>query len=165
MMQLQLQRFNEKLWKVCCSLALQSLPFEVQTTNYCTIKLMVLQWGVYWDQHLLNFTCVIWKIEFCWATTECPDRYKRSVIRAYLHRAHKTCSSDHLLRQETLRIKQILINNWFTKTDVDREISKFHIKPISDEQNLKVFSENQMSDDYKVDEFPHGECTAVFWRT
>ena len=58
---------------------------------------------------------------------ECPDRYKRSVIRAYLHRAHKTCSSDHLLRQETLRIKQILINNGFTNTDVDREISKFSV--------------------------------------
>ena len=83
---------------------------------------------------------------------ECPDRYKRSDIRAYLHRAHKTCSSDHLLLQETLRIKQILINNGFTNTDVDREISKFQVKPISDEQNLKVFYEDQMSDACKVDE-------------
>ena len=83
---------------------------------------------------------------------ECLDRYKRSVIRAYLHRAHKTCSSDHLLRQETLRIKQILINNGFTNTDVDREISKFYVKPISDEQNLKLFYENKMSDAYNVDE-------------
>ena len=74
------------------------------------------------------------------------NRYKRSVIRAYLHRAHKTCSSDHLLRQETLRIKQILIN-----TDVDREISKFHVKPTSEEQILKKFHENQMNDGYEVD--------------
>ena len=81
-----------------------------------------------------------------------PDRYKRSVIRAYLHRAHKTCSFDHLLQQETLRIKQILINNGFTNTDVDREISKFFVKPISDEQNLKLFYENKMSDAYNVDE-------------
>ena len=45
-----------------------------------------------------------------------------------------------------VRIKQILINNGFTKTNVDREISKFHVKPLSDEQNLIFFYENQMTD-------------------
>lgn len=56
--------------------------------------------------------------------SECPDRYKISVIRASLHRAHKTCSSQQELRTELRRSKQILINNGFANFQVDAEIMK-----------------------------------------
>ena len=85
--------------------------------------------------------------------SECPDRYKRSVIRGYLHRAHKTCSTPGLLKAELERVKQILINHGYSNTVVDSEISKFHItSPDSEASFINVYYENQMSAAYKVDE-------------
>ena len=40
--------------------------------------------------------------------SECPDRYKRSVVRAYVHRAFKHCSTWAALHQELQRVRQLL---------------------------------------------------------
>ena len=56
--------------------------------------------------------------------SECPDKYKESVIRAHINRAIKHCSSWPLLHQELQRIKQILVNNKYTVTDIDSHIRR-----------------------------------------
>jgi len=85
---------------------------------------------------------------------ECSDRYKNSIITAYLYRAYKTCTTQNLLNQEIFRIKQILINNGFSNRQVDSEVRKFKIKQTSetDAPEIKIYYENQMSNSYKVDE-------------
>ena len=60
------------------------------------------------------------------AQSECPERYKKSVMRAFIRRAHKHCSSYELLHSELSRIKQVLVNNGYSNSEVDREI-KAHL--------------------------------------
>ena len=45
------------------------------------------------------------------AKSECPDRFKSSVIVGGIRRAHKICSSQYLLNNELKRLKQILVIN------------------------------------------------------
>ena len=58
------------------------------------------------------------------AASECPQRYKRGVIRSYIYRAIKTCTSWKLLHIELQHIKQMLVNNNFTNTEVDMEVKR-----------------------------------------
>lgn len=55
--------------------------------------------------------------------SECPDRYKASVVKAYVLRALKHCSSWPLVVKELKHIKQMLSNNRYPAAMVDREIS------------------------------------------
>ena len=55
----------------------------------------------------------------------CPERYKISVIKNFLHRAYSVCSTWHLFDIELNRIKQILVNNNFPNYLVDKTIQKF----------------------------------------
>ena len=69
------------------------------------------------------------------ANSECPDRYKRSVINNYLTRAYKVSSSWNDFDLEIQRIKQLLINNGYTNNMFDFCLNtflnyKFHL-PIS----------------------------------
>ena len=92
------------------------------------------------------------------ALSECPQRYKLSVIRAYLRRAHRNCSSWELFHQELSRVKQILINNGYSNTDVDKETRLFITRTLLQHtQNdthttHTVFYKNQMTPAYKTDE-------------
>ena len=43
--------------------------------------------------------------------SECPQRYKLGVVRAYIRRAIKTCTSWDLLHAELQKVKQMLVNN------------------------------------------------------
>ena len=47
--------------------------------------------------------------------SECPDRYKQSVIRAYIYRAINHASSWELVHQELDRIKQLLADNSYSQ--------------------------------------------------
>ena len=93
-------------------------------------------------------------------SSECPARYKRGVIRTYVRRAIKICSSWELFNQEMTHVKQMLVNNDYTVADIDREIeaavSDF-IKPENrskngDKNTHVLFYKNQMSPAYKLDE-------------
>ena len=90
--------------------------------------------------------------------SECPTRYKNSVIRSFIQRALKYCSDWNSTHQELQRCKQLLINNGYTNTDVDAEIQKQmnriqHPKQNKNkEQVIQVFYKNQMSPSYRVDE-------------
>ena len=58
------------------------------------------------------------------AISECPDRYKQSVIKGFLHRAKNLSTYREDMLVEISRSKQILINNGYTNKDVDAEIRK-----------------------------------------
>ena len=91
------------------------------------------------------------------AVSECPDRYKISVVKGFLFRA-KTLSSD---RDEMLlemnRSKQILVNNGYTNKLIDDEIRKFLRREASQQQpptttTHKIYYKNFMNHNYKRDE-------------
>ena len=58
------------------------------------------------------------------ANSECPTRYKTSVVRAFIRRAIRTCSSHKTMHEEILRVKQLLVNNGYLNTDVDAEVKR-----------------------------------------
>ena len=93
------------------------------------------------------------------AASECPERYKQSVVRSYLRRAYKTSSNWTVFHQEVVRIKQILVNNGYTNSFLDREVNFFLNKYLqnSDERethatSIKLYYCNQMNGAYKTDE-------------
>ena len=95
------------------------------------------------------------------ARSECPDRSKVSVIRSFIRRAYKTCSSWDLFHHEVSRSKQILINNGYSNHMVDTEICKilsksfapptFH-EPNPNSTSHNLYYCNQMTPAYKTDE-------------
>ena len=93
-------------------------------------------------------------------SSECPNRYKRGVIRTYVRRALKICSSWQLFEQEITHLKKMLTNNNYTATDIDREIeaalNDFMApadKSKKGEADIQVlYYKNQMSNAYKLDE-------------
>ena len=58
------------------------------------------------------------------ASSECPSKYKNSVLRAFATRAVKTSSTYELMHAEFNRSKQLLVNNGYTNTEVDHEIRR-----------------------------------------
>ena len=93
------------------------------------------------------------------AASECPDRYKLSVIRSYIHRAIKLCSEWTTLHTELKRVKQLLVNNGYSNRQIDKEIEnlmKRHMERQQKEDHnrnkITLFYQNQMTPAYKVDE-------------
>ena len=89
--------------------------------------------------------------------SECPIRYKLSVIKSYIKRAYSVSSSWDLFNAEITRMKQILVNNGFPNSIVDTEIRTVmnNIRNQHQNQNcdkIKVFYCNQMNNNYKTDE-------------
>ena len=95
------------------------------------------------------------------ADSECPDRYKKSVIKSFIRRAMKHCSSWSDLDSEFTRIKQILVNNGYSNSEVDSEIRLFLNKHQNYKSNtagekkkkgIVLYYRNHMSPAHKVDE-------------
>ena len=90
--------------------------------------------------------------------SECPQRYRSSVIRGMIRRADTICSSKLLFDNELNHLKQRLINNGFTNTEFDKELQEYLRKKNRTLDNsdhgttFKVYFQNQMSPSYKVDE-------------
>ena len=89
--------------------------------------------------------------------SECPEKYKVSVITNYLNRAYKVSKTWKEFHTEILHIKQRLINNNYTNTMVDQEIKKFLTQ--KETQNTKrnknilpIYYESQMHANYKTEE-------------
>ena len=66
--------------------------------------------------------------------SECPERYKDSVIRAYVHRALKHCSTWPLIHQELDRIRSILVSNNYSLTAFDQQVRRQLHKHFSQDQ-------------------------------
>ena len=90
--------------------------------------------------------------------SECPDKYKETVILSYLKRAWTTCSSYSSFQSEIARVKQLLVNNSYTNRMIDNTIKAFMEKvntqrpTKNDTEKTKVYYQNQMNSAYKVDE-------------
>ena len=56
--------------------------------------------------------------------SECPDRYRRSTIDAYVRRALTHCSSWSATTEEIEESRQILVNNGFSNREIDRQVKK-----------------------------------------
>ena len=96
------------------------------------------------------------------AASECPDRYKEGVIRTYVRRAVRTCSSWPLVNQELQRIRQFLVNNGYTNTAFDRVCQEMISKYRSSEDipapgnrhenDIRLFYKSTMTPAWKKDE-------------
>ena len=91
------------------------------------------------------------------AKSECPDRYKTSVVRAYIRRAYKNCSDWSLFHEEVVRFKQILVNNGYNNSLIDKEVKFFlnkvnNTKTTTNKEIINIFYRNQMNHAYKTDE-------------
>ena len=87
-----------------------------------------------------------------------PERYKQGVITTLLHRAYTVCSSWLLFHQEVLRIKQVLVNNNYPESIVDKQIALFLSKKytLTEEKDaneeITFFYKGQMTSQYKQEE-------------
>ena len=92
------------------------------------------------------------------ATSECPDRYKRSVYKYYIMRAFKYSSDYERLHIELERVKKMLVNNGYLNSDIDKEIKRWFEKSINEENekerkgDINIYYRNYMSTAYKTDE-------------
>ena len=92
-------------------------------------------------------------------TSEVPQRYKDSVIRAYVHRALKHCSTWPLVHQELKRVREILVNNNYNLADIDKHIHAILDEHINQKKTtsstgdtINLFYRNQMTPSYKAEE-------------
>ena len=91
--------------------------------------------------------------------SECPTRYKRSTVAAYVRRALSHCSTWHLTHLELERATQVLINNGYPNSmvnDVIREaIDKWYIPQNIEQPNktpIKIYHKGHMTSAYQTDE-------------
>ena len=97
------------------------------------------------------------------AASECPDRYRRSVINSFVKRAFTHCSSWESTTAELQRISQLLTNNGYKKSEIDdvirRRMNIFMDDQKTTENNkneqekeVRIFYKNYMSSSHKEDE-------------
>ena len=91
------------------------------------------------------------------ANSECPDKYKRSVVVNYINRAYNYSQNWQTFHNELEHIKQMLINNNYSNSLVDHEIHKYLDNKFSQSNHEKhnsipIYYHNQMHSNYKIDE-------------
>ena len=90
-------------------------------------------------------------------SSECPKRYHKSVIRSFIRRAIKYSSEWSDVHHELRRCKQTLVNNGYSNTEIDAEISAQVERHQTRQETPKsetiaLYYKNQMSPSYQVDE-------------
>jgi hypothetical protein len=88
----------------------------------------------------------------------CPMKYKISVLRTLLHRAHAITSSWDNFDAEVRRIRKLLVNNGFPIELLDENIKKFlhnkftnAVKPAA-KKEITLMYRNQFTSNFKQDE-------------
>ena len=92
--------------------------------------------------------------------SECPFRYKRTIIKILISRAKLLSSSQIVILTELKNIKQTLNNNGFPNYIVDTEIKHFINKTephnieniLNHKQSINLYHKNQFHSNYKIDE-------------
>ena len=101
--------------------------------------------------------------------SECPERYRRTTINAYIRRALTHCSSWPSTTQEIDNATQVLVNNGFTNkeisTQVRKAIDRWYLQQdnppdaapdttIQEEnvETIKIFYKGYWHKDYRKDE-------------
>ena len=91
------------------------------------------------------------------ARSECPERYKSSVIKSFVRRALTHCSTWENVSAELTRTRQVLINNGYSNRQVDAEIKaqmdKMHDNKATDKkEKINLFYRSQMNSSYQLEE-------------
>ena len=93
------------------------------------------------------------------ANSECPEQYKESVILNYLNRAYKITKNWEDFHYEVTHIKQVLVNNNFSNTMIDKLTQKFLNNRVAVPKStnaiktvLPIYYHNQMHGNYRLDE-------------
>lgn len=92
--------------------------------------------------------------------SECPQKYKETVIYTLINRAYKISSDWSKFQSEITRLRQMFANNNYPSLIVDEQINKFlnkkHIQIVntteSQGQVYKLYYRNQMTSQHKIDE-------------
>ena len=90
------------------------------------------------------------------AESECPERYKTSVIRAFVRRAIHHSSTWQALHAELERSRQILVNNGYSNKEVDAEIRK-HL-----DRQFQVTEKDKQNNTAKIDLFYRSQMTTAY---
>ena len=91
------------------------------------------------------------------ARSECPEPYKSSVIRSFVHRALTHCATWEKVNAELTRIRQVLVNNGYSNREVDAEIKaqmdSFHDNKLRDKKDkINIYYRSQMNSEYKLED-------------
>ena len=90
--------------------------------------------------------------------SECPARYRRSTIAAYIRRAITHCSTWKDTHQEITRATQVLINNGYSNKEIEEVcnsvLAKWYTNTDNDNNGniINLFYKNQFTSAYKEDE-------------
>ena len=90
--------------------------------------------------------------------SECPEKYKISVITNYINRAYRISDSWHNFHQEISHVRQILVNNNYPNALFDSQLKKFLDKkqsikePIESKHLIPIYYESQMHNNYQIEE-------------
>ena len=76
----------------------------------------------------------------------CPERYKIAVIKNFLHRAFNICSTWNAFHSELLRIQQLLVDNNFPNTVIEKTIQIFLLNKGKEQQKSNNSIENVSGD-------------------
>ena len=95
------------------------------------------------------------------AESECCEKYKNSVISNYLNRAYKISQNWQDFHTEINHMKQVLINNNYSNSTIDRKIEQFinnkltsnnNNNPATPKTKIKLYYHSQFHPNYKIDE-------------
>ena len=91
--------------------------------------------------------------------SECPQRYLRSTVSAYVRRALSHCSNWSSVHKEMERLTQVLVNNGYNNSVinnvVERALDRWYSNdalPSPPQQEIKLFYRSYMSSAHKTDE-------------
>ena len=92
--------------------------------------------------------------------SECPDRYKRTAISAYIKRALTHCSSWKAATDEIDHSTQVLVNNGYSNCEIQKTTRKAidswytsnNNSTDDDPPTIKLFYKNQYHKNYRKDE-------------
>ena len=92
------------------------------------------------------------------AASECPEKYRRSVINSFVKRAFTHCSAWSTVNKELTRVSQMLTNNGYCKADIDevirRHMNKFFDRKENQDppQEIRLYYKNIMTSAYSDEE-------------
>ena len=90
--------------------------------------------------------------------SECPDKYRRSVVNSFVKRALSHSSSWAAVHSELERVSQMLSNNGYASREINEVIAKrldLFMTPKNEPKNnnlIQIYYKNQISSAYKEDE-------------
>ena len=91
--------------------------------------------------------------------SECPERFKRSVIRAFVNRAFSHCSSWSSTNAELQRVSSLLVNNGYPQGEIDsiirQKMDSFAHQQQTTRENtptIDLYYKSHMNSGYKSDE-------------